>query len=235
MADAKALILVYSEPGSKVAETAFNKWFDEEHIPALTGLRDFHTFTRYKAVDDKKPSWLTLYDVTSPEVVNDKEVQAVSTTISEDGLAVVSDIAMLNRRVLSLKVARSAPNTPSTLRGKVLLLILMQPSVALEEELVKWYEEEHMDVFSKTPGWIRGRVYKLEEGPIELAENPSADVSTNPDLKYLAIHELADKDGLASPEAQNSLNTPRGQALKEDIGDKIEQRVFEIYKEFEKK
>jgi len=57
-------------PAEKEAE--FNRLYDEEHVPALSKMPGVHKITRYqleKTNDPDMPKYLTIYEVDSPEVV----------------------------------------------------------------------------------------------------------------------------------------------------------------------
>ena len=75
-----------------------------------------------------------------------------------------------------------------------LLGVWMDPAPEREEDLNRWYAEEHFPDRLSMPGWLRGRRYVSLEGK----------------PKYVALYDLEDLDALTSPkykEAQAS-STP---------------------------
>jgi hypothetical protein len=65
---AGGLLLVGMTPASKV-ETAFNAWYDTEHIPALARVPGVLSARRFRAAYSSGPRYVALYHLASPEVV----------------------------------------------------------------------------------------------------------------------------------------------------------------------
>ncbi len=70
-ANAGGLLLVGMTPGSEV-ETAFNAWYDKEHVPALAGVPGVLCARRFRA-SGGGPRYLALYHLASPGVVDTPE------------------------------------------------------------------------------------------------------------------------------------------------------------------
>jgi hypothetical protein len=51
------------------AETAFNAWYDTEHVPALARVPGVLSARRIRAVNTSGPKYVALYHLASPEVV----------------------------------------------------------------------------------------------------------------------------------------------------------------------
>src|SRR5690606_8933757 len=68
--------------------------------------------------------------------------------------------------------------------AKALLGVWMDPEPEREEDLNRWYAEEHFADRMAMPGWLRGRRYVSLEGA----------------HKYVALYELEDLSALTSPE-----------------------------------
>ncbi|KAJ8472894.1 hypothetical protein ONZ45_g16493 [Pleurotus djamor] len=223
------IALVFGEPGDLVTEDQFNDWYDNTHIPDIFTEPGVLSAARFRAADEKKPSWATLYDLTSPGVLQSKDLKKI--VPSEAQKFVTANASMLNIRIATLKLSRSSPDTPLTSRSNFILFGLVQPSAAKEAEFLSWYEEEHMDAVARTPGWVRGRVYEVIVGPHETAGNPNPNVTTKA-LKYLVIHEVSSIEHLSA--LNDTVKTPRGLEIHEDIGDSMERRVFKLYRDFPK-
>jgi hypothetical protein len=50
------------------AEVDFNRWYDEEHIPALAGVPGTLLARRYKASDGGSHKYVAIYHLVSPDV-----------------------------------------------------------------------------------------------------------------------------------------------------------------------
>jgi hypothetical protein len=67
-ANAGGLLLVGMIPGSDV-ETAFNTWYDKEHVPALAKVPGVLSARRFRS-SGNGPKYVALYHLTSPDVVD---------------------------------------------------------------------------------------------------------------------------------------------------------------------
>src|SRR5512142_1019431 len=81
---AAGLFYVYTEPGS-VDEAEFHDWYDHEHGPARLTVPGFGPARRYRALDGEKPSWLALYELDRPDVVDSPEYNALGVNASVGG------------------------------------------------------------------------------------------------------------------------------------------------------
>ena len=67
-ANAGGLLLVGMTPGTEV-ETAFNTWYDKEHVPALAGVPGVLCARRFRT-SGGGAKYVALYHLTSPGVVD---------------------------------------------------------------------------------------------------------------------------------------------------------------------
>ena len=65
---AGGLLLVGMTPGPEV-ETAFNAWYDTEHVPALSRVPGVLNARRFRAEHTSGPKYVALYHLASPEVI----------------------------------------------------------------------------------------------------------------------------------------------------------------------
>jgi hypothetical protein len=70
-ANAGGLLLVGMTPGPEV-ETAFNQWYDKEHVPALAKVPGVLCARRFRT-GGTDPKYIALYHLTSPGVVDTPE------------------------------------------------------------------------------------------------------------------------------------------------------------------
>jgi hypothetical protein len=73
---AGGLLLVAMTPAPE-HETAFNAWYDTEHVPALARVPGVLCARRFRAADGK-PKYVALYHLASPEVVSSAEWKRAS-------------------------------------------------------------------------------------------------------------------------------------------------------------
>jgi len=75
-AGAGGLLLVGMTPGAEV-ETAFNTWYDKEHVPALAGVPGVLCARRFRTAGGG-PKYIALYHLASPGVVDTQEWKQAS-------------------------------------------------------------------------------------------------------------------------------------------------------------
>jgi hypothetical protein len=68
-ANAGGLLLVGMTPGSEV-ETAFNAWYDKEHVPALARVPGVLCARRFRSNGVSGSKYIALYHLTAPDVVD---------------------------------------------------------------------------------------------------------------------------------------------------------------------
>ncbi|KAG6888046.1 hypothetical protein C0995_010907 [Termitomyces sp. Mi166 len=224
----KGLIFVTSEPGP-VPEAEFNDWYDDEHIPPRLGVPGILSSTRYKAVDSLTPSWLALYDITSPDVAQSPEYKSLGPNASRREKQIMSGLGSINRRVYKLLISYIHPNTKlASLPSQYVFVVHMRVGTHGDEDFNRWYNEEHMVLLSRVPGWLCGKRYKLMESVSRgIKIEPSED--EEPYTDYLAIHELESHGFMGLPEFNAAIKTPwRERIMKSVIFSEL--RLFERYK-----
>src|SRR5690606_14403060 len=73
--------------------------------------------------------------------------------------------------------------------ARALLAVWMNPAPEREDDLNRWYAEEHFPDRLAMPGWLRGRRYVSLEG----------------EHKYVALYDLEDLGALSSPKYKQSM------------------------------
>ena len=151
------LFYVYTEPGS-VDEAEFHDWYDHEHGPARLTVPGVGSAYRYRALDEEKPSWLALYELESPAVVDSPEYKALSANASDRDRSVAAGLATLDRRVYEQV---SEDGSPAGRPTPVILAVAMSVPEESEDDLAAWYTEEHIPMLLEVPGWRRIRRFRL--------------------------------------------------------------------------
>ncbi|KAJ3558547.1 hypothetical protein NM688_g864 [Phlebia brevispora] len=159
-------LLVYSDPGEKVSEDGFNDWYDNEHVPLRVEVPAFLSWHRWIADDNKTPKYAATYDLTSFEATQKPPYTTLAGTRSEREKRLIRDVDVLDRRTYELwggllpepssfyDPAKPAPYT-------VFVAVNVKPGT--EDAYNKWYDEEHIPLLSKVPGWIRSRRFVLKD------------------------------------------------------------------------
>lgn len=93
---------------------------------------------------------------------------------------------------------------PSAEPFGALMLVAFDVPPHRQAAVDRWYDEEHIDLLMRAPGWLRARRYRVK------------DFSGGPRWTSMAFHELRDIAVLQSPERAFARSTPwRAELTKE--------------------
>lgn len=197
-------LAVAIQPGPNTDEAAFHEWYNTEHGPLRLRLPYIETGDRYKATDGQRPEWSAVYDVSDLSNLTKRIYTRLREERSRREKAVMGTFESLDRKIYSLVSSRGKNKGPAPVTVAV--------SVRLQESdyqaFHNWYEQEHIDMLTKIPGWIRTRRFKMLVGGIN-GMPPSGQV------ECLAVHDFEEKNGLEGPEHQAARSTPWGKEIKQ--------------------
>ena len=190
---AHGLFYVYTDPGT-VPEADYHDWYDHEHGPRRLSVPGFLSGYRYGALDDAKPSWLVVYDLDSPEVLDSPEYKALGATATEHDKSVGAGLATLDRRIYEEISSDGVVSSDGP--APVLLSVALSVPAGAEEDVQAWYTEEHIPMLLEVPGWGRIRRFRLIRGMDGAAP------------EFLSVHELAGPEVLEEPGYRAAISTP---------------------------
>lgn len=264
----RLLLWVYTNPARRVRkrDTAYYKWHEAELLPALLDIPPtlFLSCSRWVAVDGRAPTYLSLYDLARHSAVHDPAYVALS---EKHALETRATASVVESRVYE-PVVTPAPQPASPWsdnssgtdetsdddderpRTRYISVIEAELHAFAEGEFCRWYDEEHIPLLARVPGWVRSHRYVLKEklgvdasdseggsrekedgngndgerkGRREMEEDPDTDRPP----KFLAIHEWASLDAFETKQYRRATNTPwRTAVLKEGRVLRYEIRVF---------
>lgn len=190
-------LAVAIQPGKDTDEKAFHEWYNTEHGPLRLRLPFIDTGDRYSAADGQNPQWSAVYDVSDLKWINERIYSRLREERSKREKAVMSTFESLDRKIYSLVSVRgNSPKgpAPATMAGSLVV------SESDWDDVCRWYEEEHIDIISKAPGWIRTRRFKLVVGGIR-GMPPAGQV------EHLALHDFEQVPDLTGPVFKEANNT----------------------------
>ncbi|KAJ3813608.1 hypothetical protein EV368DRAFT_82663 [Lentinula lateritia] len=228
-AEAQGLSFVLLEPGPNVSEAEHHDWYDNEHVPARLTIPTFLNAARFKAVDGQKPTYLTLYDISESSVADGPEYQAVKDNGSERDKRLLATVQYLNRRAYS-SIFNSTLTTASgsDFPPKFIFVVGLEVKTEGEADFNKLYNEEHIPMISKIPGWLRSRRYILSNSAIRGSIDAEVTV-----CKYLVIHDFSDGGYMDTSEMKAAASTPWvNEVLKSIV--RREARHFTLLKEYKR-
>lgn len=207
MASNPGVLYVTMQPRPGLSLDQFHEWYNNEHGP--TRLRLPHIFTsglRYAATDGERPHFLALYDVASMHHLDTPtytDLRARRSPREAETIAQV-DVRRYFYDLVSEKKApgfvapEARPDPDADAEGHVLVAVETTTTAlaGAEQALYKWYDEEHVPMLAKVPGWLRTRVFRTATG-----------LDKEAPLKYLVLHDYARENGLGGPEYQAAVST----------------------------
>jgi hypothetical protein len=190
----EGLLFVFSEPG-EVDEDEFHTWYDTDHGPARLTVPGVHGGVRYRAADDRTPTWLAVYPMDLAGLDTPRYQELRRRSPYEQGI--VSRLATLDRRVyVQRTVTGDAGRDPSP------WLLTVALSSTDPAGIERWYAEEHVPLLHAVPGWNRTTCFRRREG-------------AGPDL--LAVHELTDPSVFDTESYRQATSTPWRAAVMETV------------------
>ena len=208
------------------------EWYDKEHIPSRLKLDGFSSAVRYKTTDGKAPSWLAIYNVTNPEVLQSPEYKVLGANPTPQDKSIISRLTIFNRRIY--KRTATVENTANIpFPSKYLLIAGLQPSPENVDDLDAWHKDEHWDLMLKVPGFVRARQFVMLPGSAgELGGQ--ADPSTpQHNFTHLNLVDWEINTFMGTPEFGAATGTNWAKKVFGDL-EKSDLRLFTIHQEFSK-
>ncbi|KIY70237.1 hypothetical protein CYLTODRAFT_392388 [Cylindrobasidium torrendii FP15055 ss-10] len=228
---AGGLVYVLSENGTKFSDDELTQWYEEGHGPARLTVDGYLSAQRYQAIDSQKPTWLMVYETTDAAAADSPAYAALRESAPAKDGEVLRSLSSFSRRIYN-HIGTFVPPEPdpsASLPGRYLLNVEFEVTAEMEAEFNKWYEEEHMPMLARVPGWLRGRRFTFEkESPVG-----RGDAAGQPILKYLAIHELENNSFAETEEFKAAVSTPWRARVAEGITGKS-MRTFKLTRVIEK-
>ena len=168
----------------------FNAWYDTEHVPERLSAPGFLGARRWVA-KQAETKYLALYDLESPAALETDAYRKMSGEFNTEWTKrITGQVSNLTRRVYE----QIWPGQTQALSDAgALLAVAIEPEPGYEDELNAWYQEEHLGLLLKVPGFRQARRFRALEG------SP----------KYLALYDLDSLDALKpSLELDAAVNTP---------------------------
>ncbi|KAL2789062.1 Thiolase, N-terminal domain-containing protein [Aspergillus keveii] len=195
-------------PRPSLPAAQFHDWYNSEHGPLRLRLPFVTNGFRYRAVDGVDPEWVAIYDITDMAELTRETYLA----LRGDGIKTPREKATMaqidvGRKLYDLLQDKKAEDfvpledTPDAeAAGHVLIsntsTLPADIDPAKEEDLKRWYSDEHIPMLARVPGWRRSRLYM------------TASIDPKAPREFVAIHEFTAQNGLGGPEHKASMDTP---------------------------
>lgn len=176
------------EPGW---EGAFNDWYDGEHIPLRVAAPGFVSAQRYLGPER---NYLAVYETQSLEAFKTPEYTAIKTQPSELTRRMLKDVSGFTR-YLGNEISRVMRPGAEAIDPPLLYAVWFNVPTDRLADFDAWYEQDHAPILMKCAQWLGIRRFDIVDGdPVP--------------FNRLAIHYLADRAALDSPERAEARATP---------------------------
>jgi pimeloyl-ACP methyl ester carboxylesterase len=238
MACTSGILYVTMQPSPKLPLSHFHDWYNNEHGPTRLRLPFIKNGFRYRATDleiqgtgtDDMPEWMAIYDITDMEELT----SGTYLRLREDEVKSKREKDVMR----NIKVGRKLYDFVGERRGQAFKNleevgvaekegnVLVAVDLTVEDakdgkELDRWYNEEHIDMLSKVPGWLRTRRFVT-----------SSILQGEEGVEYLALHEYSPENGVDGKEYRAAASTQRARDIMANLVKEKKRRVYELYYTF---
>ncbi|MEJ0049876.1 MAG: hypothetical protein WDN02_01430 [Methylovirgula sp.] len=178
-------------------EQRFHNWYDEEHIPLRMDVPGFVSAQRYRDLSENAKGYLAVYEMTHPAVMKTPAYQEVKTKPSETTREMLGTVSGFTRYIAAETSVKRQPNDSgvSALDAPLLFAVWFEVPESALADFDAWYELDHVPLLMGSKDWSMVRRFRVVDGEPTKANR-------------LALHYLADKAALESPERAAARKTP---------------------------
>ncbi|KAI0180760.1 alpha/beta-hydrolase [Hypoxylon sp. FL1284] len=216
-------VTMQPKPGLPIQQ--FHEWYNNEHGPTRLRLpKIFSNGLRYQAADSKEPSFLAVYDVTSMSHLETETYTSLRANRSPREAETIGQVDV-KRYFWDLASTKESPLfvpieqlTNDEAEGIILLTVelKLKDAASAEAETVKWYDE-HVNMLSKVPGWLRSRVFK------------TSSLESGVPVSFTALHEFAKNNELGDVAHNAAAHTPGWKDVEEKYATLSAQRSYSLF------
>lgn len=168
---------------------------EREQSKTNTNILLFTKYSEYQATDNKEPAWLEIHEYSDTSKLPAQnqyldKAESLSNSSSDGTLYYF----VSSRQSPTVIINSLRPGGVEL----VAVTMMLQDVENAEAQLDRWYEEEHIGLLSKVPGWLRTRRFRTSS---------SAVVAGNNEITYLALHEYRTTNGLGGMEHRAAMTT----------------------------
>jgi hypothetical protein len=194
-ADVRGNAVLFSEmtPEPDFADN-FHDWYDTEHIPIRMDAPGFVSAQRYRR--DDSPGYLAVYELDDLAAMKTPEYGVIKGQPSDRTRWMLANVKGFTRYLCrSLDVAEKPSAPDAVVTAPLLYAVWFNVPEAEQAEFDAWYREDHIPLLMKCEQWLQVRRFAVTDG------EPKP-------YTRLALHYLAGKEALNSPERAAARATP---------------------------
>jgi pimeloyl-ACP methyl ester carboxylesterase len=236
MAPQPGILYVTMQPKPGLEESTFHDWYNNEHGPTRLRLDFCDNGFRYRANDldgsagsEAKPEWMAVYDITDmQELTKDVYLRLRDPPVKSQREVETMAKIKVDRKLYDFIEERHSAEfvelgkVENEGMGNVVVAVFLDLHEGADKkgQLDKWYREEHIELLSKVPGWLRTRRFV------------TSSIDAKASVEYLALHEYKLNNGLGGPEFKAATTTPWNQDIMSKVVKDKRRRVYDLYYTF---
>lgn len=251
-----AMLFALSSPQASLSLEEFNLWYDNRHAPSRAACPGVHHVSRFRSENDTSKdhaaafrkggsssanslpwTWLAMYELDSEQALQTDNYKKAREEDGDDESRMFDFLSRRVYRVISDKKRDDygAFTAASEGRTRDLTMVSLEPDPSSDlsvDELNRWYEDEHVPLLAKCPGWLRSSRWELVDAR-DPRESGSDAVQTG-FARFLTLHEWEAADVVyASPEVKDAITTPwRDRVIPRCDAKTEERRLLRLWKQF---
>ncbi|KAH6666518.1 3-oxoadipate enol-lactonase [Plectosphaerella plurivora] len=219
------MLYVTMEPKPELPAEQFHEWYNNEHGPTRLRLPQiFSNGLRYRETDGQKPTFLAVYDVTSMDHLETPTYLTLRANRSPHEAETIGQVDVKRFFYDLVWEKKSSQFVPiedlSDDEAEGIVLVTNETvlkSDDSEAEYRRWYEEEHVGMLAKVPGWLRTRFFK------------TSTLEKNAKTVLLSYTEYAKDNGLGGAEHKAAMSTKwREEIAEKHIAEKS-RRTYSLF------
>ncbi|KAH8916532.1 hypothetical protein BT69DRAFT_1355601 [Atractiella rhizophila] len=227
------LIYVLCEPSDQVKPEEFHDWFANEHVPKRmdNNLPEFLTCTLFHSLGSDPPAqWLIVYEISSVSFFEDPRLLSVLTSASQRERELMKKYTIVDIRRGGQKLQDTGSVRETKGAPPFLVSVGLTPGGG-EEDLEKWYREEHLSMISKIPHFRRGMRFKVTDSKLHQSGKED-EVGKAPQFLALYEYDQLGPEVVESEQWKAVLETPWAKKHMANMK-QSEVAMWKLYKDWE--
>lgn len=234
------ILFVTMQPHDGLPHAQFHDWYQNEHGPNRLRLPFCKNGFRYRAADlddgpgsQAMPAWMAVYDFDDLEwLAREPYLRLRGPPAQSQRERDTMQKIFVDRRSYHLLAEWRAADFPDlhqveregTQNTMLAVRVSLQDGEGNEEELSRWYNEEHVPLLQQVPGWRRTRRFVTSH--LDLASGHQTS------REFLALHEYSADNGLDEQAFKAATTTDWCAKIYNNVVKKRTRRLYHLYYTF---